>query len=276
MTSDGVSIATYELGGDGPPLLMAHATGFHGPLWLPVASRLRSRFRCVAYDHRGHGRSGKAPDGNYEWKKLVLDTVAVINGLGLGQPRAVGHSMGGGVLLMTEEAAPCTFRALYAYEPVVIPVDERTGPPPENFMAVGARRRREIFPSRKAALDNYAGKPPFASFTREALETYVRYGFDDLSDGTVRLSCRGEDEARVFEGAMSNGAWFRLEQIKAPVTLACGTGDAHFNEEALTAVAARIADARVDVLPRVGHFGPMEDPEGVAASILAAMDGGDR
>jgi pimeloyl-ACP methyl ester carboxylesterase len=242
-------------------------------LWLPVASRLRSRFRCIAYDHRGHGRSGKAPDGEYAWRNLVLDTVAVIDGLGLGQPSAVGHSMGGGVLLMTEEDTPGTFRSMYCYEPVVIPVDESTGPPPTNPMAAGARRRREVFPSRQAALDNYSGKPPFASFTPEALETYVQYGFDDLPDGTVRLSCRGEDEARVFEGAMTNGAWFRLGQIKAPVTLACGTGDAHFNEEALTAAAARIPEARLDVLPRVGHFGPMEEPEAVAASILAAMDG---
>jgi pimeloyl-ACP methyl ester carboxylesterase len=271
-TSDGVSIATYELGGDGPPLLLAHATGFHGRTWLPVATHLQSRFRCVAYDHRGHGRSGKSPDGTYDWSQLVLDTRAVIDGLGLGQPRAVGHSMGGAVLILAEEARPGTFQAVYGFEPVVMPVDESTGPPPPNPMAPGARRRREVFASRAEALANYAGKPPFASFTPEALEAYVEYGFEDLPDGTVRLLCRGEDEARVYEGAVAHAAWPALGQMAAPVTLACGEVGPHFDETMLRAMAARTRRARVDVLPSVGHFGPMEDPERVAASIIAGMD----
>jgi pimeloyl-ACP methyl ester carboxylesterase len=37
-------------------------------------------------------------------------------------------------------------------------------------------------------------------------------------------------------------------------------------------MAARTRRARVDVLPGVGHFGPMEDPARVAASIIAGMD----
>jgi pimeloyl-ACP methyl ester carboxylesterase len=272
-TSDGVPIATYELGGDGPPILLAHATGFHGLVWLPVASYLRSHFRCVAFDHRGHGRSGKDPDGSYDWSHLVLDTVAVIDGHGLGQTRAVGHSMGGGVLVMAEEAMPGTFRALYCYEAVVPAVDERLGPPPVNPLAASTRRRRETFPSRRAALENYAGKPPFSSFTPETIEAYVDYGFEDLPDGSVRLLCRNEDEARVYEGAMTNGAWLRLGQIQAPVSLACGAVASHFHQEAFTAMAARIREVRVEVLPGVGHFGPMEDPAGVAASIITAMDG---
>jgi pimeloyl-ACP methyl ester carboxylesterase len=270
-TSDGVPIATYELGGDGPPLLLAHATGFHGLGWLPVAEHLRSRFRCVAYDHRGHGRSGKDPTGTYDWKHLVLDCIAVIEGLGLGGTRAAGHSLGGAVLMLAEEAMPGTFRALYGYEPVVPPVDERTGPPPPNPLAPGARRRREVFPSRMAALDNYAAKPPFSAFTAEALEAYVEYGFEDLADGTVRLRCRGEDEARIYEGAMLNGAWLGLGQIRAPVTLAGGADAPHFNQEALRAIAARIGRAEVEVLSGLGHFGPMEDPAAVAASIAGAL-----
>ncbi|MBV8692532.1 MAG: alpha/beta hydrolase, partial [Actinobacteria bacterium] len=29
-STDGVQVAAYELGGSGPPLLLSHATGFHG------------------------------------------------------------------------------------------------------------------------------------------------------------------------------------------------------------------------------------------------------
>src|SRR6516164_7743857 len=155
-TSDGVEIATYELGGDGPPIVFAHATGFHGRAWMPVAARLKEQYRCVAFDARGHGESGKAPGGNYDWNGLSLDVMAVIEQLRLERPRAVGHSCGGAVLLLAEEAAPGTFASLYCYEPVVPPLDEpgRTlSEVPANGipMADVARRRREVFASRRAA-----------------------------------------------------------------------------------------------------------------------------
>jgi pimeloyl-ACP methyl ester carboxylesterase len=271
-TSDGVEIATYDLGGDGPPLLLAHATGFHGLVWPPLAAHLRARFRCVAFDHRGHGRSGKDPSGIYEWSSLVLDPAAVIAGLELGQPYAVGHSMGGGVLLLAEQAAPGTFRKLYCYEPVVLPVVE--GPPEASSLplAPAARRRREIFASREAAHANYADKAPFSTFDPAVVQLYVDHGFEDLADGTVRLRCRGEDEARVYEAAMRHTGWVHLPEIEAPVTVACGGEDAHFNEDAVTAMAARIPEGRAEVLASLGHFGPLEDPALVAGSILAAMD----
>ena len=244
-TSDGVDIATYDLGGDGPPLLLAHATGFHGRVWLPVAEALRSRFRCVAFDARGHGDSGKAPDGDYDWRGFADDTVAVIDGLGLGRPRAVGHSSGGAALLLAEEARPGTFASLYCYEPVVPRVEDRPASPapvateavaPEpvapdsNLLAAGARRRREVFASRDAAFANYVAKPPFNRFDPDCLLAYVRYGFDDLADGTVRLRCRGEDEARVYEMAVRHRGFQHLDLVTCPVTLACGGADAHFGQ----------------------------------------------
>lgn len=41
---DGVRLAAYRFGGDGPPLLLAHATGFHAHVWLPLLGALRERF----------------------------------------------------------------------------------------------------------------------------------------------------------------------------------------------------------------------------------------
>ena len=61
--SDGVAIHYLDWGGDGPPLLLIHATGFLGALWRPIAERLTGRFRVVAFDQRGHGESGKPADG---------------------------------------------------------------------------------------------------------------------------------------------------------------------------------------------------------------------
>jgi pimeloyl-ACP methyl ester carboxylesterase len=279
VSTDDVEIATYDLGGDGPALLLAHATGFHGRVWLPVVAHLRSRFHCYAYDARGHGMSGKAPEGHYDWSHLAADAAAVIDGLGLVRPFGVGHSGGGAAVILAEEASPGTFAGLYLYEPVIFPVDERQALElmalrDGNPLEEGARRRREVFPSRAAAAENYRGKPPFVTFDPSSLDAYVEWGFEDLDDGTVRLLCRGEDEARFYEMAMFHGAFGRLHRVARPVTLACGGVDAHFGPEAIGLVASQLPHARTEVLPDVGHLGPMEQPGLVAASIIRAFEGG--
>jgi pimeloyl-ACP methyl ester carboxylesterase len=71
-TEDGVVIQTYDWGGDGPPLLLAHATGLHAHIWLPLVQRLRSSFRCYAIDARAQGDS-TAPLGA---ESLVEQNVA--------------------------------------------------------------------------------------------------------------------------------------------------------------------------------------------------------
>jgi pimeloyl-ACP methyl ester carboxylesterase len=302
-TTDGVGIATYDLGGDGPPLILAHATGFHGLVWLPLAAALRDRYHCWAFDSRGHGASEAAPEGNYDWDGFALDALAVTRavapGAGDERPRAVGHSCGGAALLLAEEAEPGTFAALYCYEPVVPIIGEGAGAgegggaagggeagggaagegggeaPTGNPLAAGARRRREVFESRAAALDNYAAKAPFTSFDPAALEAYVEWGFRDLPDGRVQLACRREDEARVYEQAWRHHAYQHLDRVACPVALASGGRHAHFGLEVITAIAARLrhgASTPIEVHEDLGHFGPMERPAEVAASIVRAFD----
>ena len=52
-TPDGIDVAVHDLGGTGPVLLFAHATGFHGRVWQPLADRLGDMFHCIAIDFRG-------------------------------------------------------------------------------------------------------------------------------------------------------------------------------------------------------------------------------
>ena len=268
-TGDGVEVAAYELGGDGPPLLLSHATGFHGHIWLPIVERLRDRFTCYAFDTRGHGDSTAPASGDFDWHGFADDALAAVAGFGLEQPYAVGHSAGGALLVLAEQSRPGTFRSLYLYEPIIYPAE---GLPPvaENPLAAGARRRREVFASRDAAYANYAGKT-FSVFTPEALRAYVDYAFDDLPDGTVRLKCRGENEARTYEMSFRHGAFARLAELACPVTLACGSETDAFGEDFITLLAAPIPHATIQVLPDLGHFGPMQDPDAVAASIRAAF-----
>lgn len=275
LTTDGVRVAYTDLGGTGPPVLFAHATGFHGHVWRPVAAALAPDFRSIVFDERGHGDTAPTAGGQ-DWHGFATDALAVVDDLGLDRPFGVGHSAGGAALLLAEVARPGTFRALWVYEPIVPPVPAGEEAPPlpsrSNPLAEGARRRREVFESRDAAYDNYAGKPPFSALDPEALRAYVDFGFTDLDDGTVRLKCRREVEAATYEMAMHHGAASRLHEVACPVVLASGgRTDTPFGPGLMAQLAERIAGGRAEPFPDLGHFGPLEDPAAVASSIRRAF-----
>jgi pimeloyl-ACP methyl ester carboxylesterase len=270
--SGSAEIAAYDFGGggpDAPDLLLAHATGFHARVWLPVVEHLRSRFHCWAFDERGHGDSTTPSDGDFSWHRFADDALAVIDHFGLRRPFGVGHSCGAALQLLAEEARPGTFRALWGYEPVMFPMDDP--PPTDNPLAPGARRRREVFPSFDAALANFSSKPPMNRFDATALRLYVEHGFEAVPEG-VRLKCRGEDEARTYEAAAHHTAFRHLGAVQPPVTLVCGARTDAFGADILEADAARLPHARVEVIPELTHFGPLEDPATIAASIVRAFE----
>jgi pimeloyl-ACP methyl ester carboxylesterase len=274
--SDGVPVAYTDLGGapDRPPLLFAHATGFHGHVWRPVAHRLEDAFRLFTFDERGHGDTPPSEDGQ-SWHGFARDALAVVDATGIGaqRPFGVGHSAGGAALILAELERPGTFRALWCFEPILPPAMP-TGPIPTNAnpLAIGARRRREVFPSKDAAFDNYASKPPFDILDPESLRAYVDHGFADLDDGTVRLKCRGEIEARTYEMAGGHHAVERLGELRCPVVFASGsTTDTMFSGEYLERLAQSVTNGRAEVFDGLGHFGPLQDPEAIAASIRRAF-----
>jgi pimeloyl-ACP methyl ester carboxylesterase len=271
-TPDGVRIAYYDLGGEGPPLLLAHATGFCGPVLGPLAARLRASFRCYALDERAHGASGPPPGGDFDWHGFATDVLAVLDRLGLERPFGFGHSCGGAALLLAEEARPGAFAGLYCFEPVVYPGDEPLAPTIEgNPLAAGALRRRQEFGSRRDAIANFAGKAPFDRVDRAVLDAYVDNGFTPVDGGGITLRCRREDEAQVFAHALSHDAYARLGEVRCPVTLACGAQTDGFGPDLLGALALRLAAPTPLVLPGLGHFGPLEDPAAVAASVEGSL-----
>jgi pimeloyl-ACP methyl ester carboxylesterase len=268
-STDGIRIAAWDFGGEGPPVLLAHATGFHGKVWQPLASRLEGLHR-YAFDERGHGDSPAPPGFEFEWSGFADDALATVDGFALDRPYGVGHSAGGAALLMAEAARPGTFRALYVWEPVVMPFDAPPAPQ-DNPLTEGALRRRDVFPSRDEAYTNFASKPPFSALDPDALRAYVDHGFTDTEDGAVRLKCRPVDEAQMYRMGSAHHAFSRFPEVHCPVVVACGETSTAFGPALIELQAARLPHARTEVLPGLGHFGPLEDPATVAASIRRAF-----
>jgi pimeloyl-ACP methyl ester carboxylesterase len=267
-SSGGVDLAVHDLGGEGRPLLVAHATGFLGAVYRPLADRLADAFHVWALDFRAHGDSSRTDD--LGWDGMADDVLAAVDGLGLERPVAVGHSMGGAALVLAELRRPGTFAGLYLYEPVLVPAGHFPSSGDDNPMSAAARRRRPGFESRHAAYDNYASKPPLSVLTPEALRLYVDEGFAE-GEGGVVLKCRPEDEAEVFRHGATNGGFERLGELDLPVTVAQG-GVVDPGPGALAPLQAeRIPGGRLVVAEGLGHFGPLQDPDLVAAQVRSAF-----
>lgn len=268
-STDGLTIVVHDLGGDGPPVLLCHATGFHGRVWQPVADHLP--FHAYAPDLRGHGDSTVPPDLAIDWHGFGEDVLAVVDALGLTDVIAAGHSKGGAALLLAEQARPGTFHALYLFEPIVFPTMGLTMPMNGNPLAEGARRRRPDFDSFDTAYENYASKPPLNALDPAALRSYVDFGFTERPDGSVTLKCRPETEAATFEMGNAHGGFDRLDKVRCPVTVARGSTDGFGPASIAPAIVDALPNATLEDHPDLGHFGPLQAPETIARCIERAL-----
>ncbi len=182
--------------------------------------------------------------------------------------RAVGfgHSMGGAALAMVEIEYPGSFDALVLFEPIVFGEPFRRR---DHVLAQLAERRRQSFPSREAARDNFAGKPPFDTWTDAALAGYLADGLIDR-DGLVELACSPTFEAEMYRSAAAHGVFARLAELSCPVTIVVGGESDTYPGGWVETLTDAIPGAR---LARIAgsHFAPMEHPESIVAEIEPSL-----
>ncbi len=98
-TPDGRTRLAVRDWGDGHPVLFLSSWGLCSDAWnYQMAPLAEAGLRCIAYDRRGHGRSGD-PGGGYDYDTLADDLAAVIETLDLSRVTLVGHSMAGGEIV---------------------------------------------------------------------------------------------------------------------------------------------------------------------------------
>jgi pimeloyl-ACP methyl ester carboxylesterase len=267
-STDGVRLAVHDLGGAGPPLLLAHATGFCGSVLSPLAAHLTERFHCWTYDARGHGDTGAPAGLDWNWSGFADDALAVVDGLGLtdARPFAFGHSSGGAAMLDAEARRPGTFRALWCYEPIVWPEITEELKASRRPLISGALKRRDLFGSRQDAYDNFASKPPLESLDPKALRAYVDCGFAGDPEG-VRLRCPPFVEAAIYRQGLVHDGFPRLGQVGCPVTVGWGGRSLAVERTVVEAQVAALPDAKLLAYSELGHFGPLEAPASVAQGL---------
>lgn len=97
-SADGTRLHTEVFGPkNGYPIVLAHGITCSLRVWYEQINDLSRDFRVIAYDHRGHGRSGVPAPSAYSLDHLAADLDAVLAAVLMPGERAVvaGHSMGG-------------------------------------------------------------------------------------------------------------------------------------------------------------------------------------
>jgi pimeloyl-ACP methyl ester carboxylesterase len=87
----------YEVEGQGPPLVLAHGVSGNLNMWRKAGGyvdALKSDYRLILFDARGHGRSDKPHDAAAYGTKMTDDVVSILDSMHISRACYFGYSMG--------------------------------------------------------------------------------------------------------------------------------------------------------------------------------------
>ena len=103
--SGALQLSVRDHPGGSPPILALHGLASNARWWDLVAARLSPRWRVIAPDLRGHGRSDR-PETGYSFAEVVDDLRGLVETAGLDRVIVAGHSWGAAVALWFAAALP--------------------------------------------------------------------------------------------------------------------------------------------------------------------------
>jgi pimeloyl-ACP methyl ester carboxylesterase len=101
----------YEQDGSGPPLVLLHHFGSSSQAWKPFVPEFAKRYRVIAIDLRGHGRSTN-PSDQFTHRQVADDILGVLDALGISRFKAIGASSGAMALLHMATREPDRVEAM--------------------------------------------------------------------------------------------------------------------------------------------------------------------
>lgn len=276
---DGTEIA-YEIGGDGPPLLLLHGYPQHHGMWRDVAPRLAERYTVVASDLRGYGQSdappGDARHEQYSKRQMAADQVGLMRALDMPRFAVCGHDRGARVahrmcldhpaaisaaavidivptrhLFQTTDAA---FAAAYYHwfflsQPADLP-ERLIGADPEYFV--------------RTTLDRWSA-PGFA-FAEDVVRSYIT-AFDA---DTIHASCEDYRAAATID--LEHDGADADRRIACPLLVLWGErGAMHRLYDVPGTWSDRAQTVTTRSLP-CGHFVPEEAPEETTAIVMEFLE----
>jgi len=254
---NGTQLYYEDSGGDGPALLFLHGFTLDHRMWRPQVETLAGRFRVVAYDARGFGRSALPAEG--EPYRHCDDAAALCEHLGIARVVAVGHSIGAHQTLELALERP----DLVAGWVAICPAGLANVPFPEDLTRMfGDLRRAARDTGLDAARDIWRRCAWFAPLRETpALAALFERFLADYSGWHWTHRNPAQDLVPPAAG--------RLAELRVPVLVVTGGRDLPYDEAVAARLRAEIPGAASLALPRAGHMANLEDPEPVNAALAA-------
>ena len=239
---------------DGDVIVMVHGWPDSGYSFSRVLAMLPPRYRAVALDLRGFGRSDRPATG-YAVDDFAVDVLAALDELGVSQATIIGHSMGSFVARRAAQLDP-----------------KRVG----NLVLIGSATTGANDVTREVAeLIADLPDPVPVEFAREfqASTVHVRLP-DPFFDGLIAESAAAPAHVwrRAFEGLMAYNDTADLARMTAPTLLVWGAHDGLFDRAEQEQLVALIPDVRLLTYPDAGHCPNWERPQRLVADVVAFLE----
>ena len=263
---EGAELNYEDTGGAGPPVLFSHGLLWSTAMWRFQVAAFRDRYRCVAFDFRGQGKSEVTASG-YDMDTLTQDAVQIVERLGLAPVHFAGLSMGGFVGVRLAARRPELVRSLALLETAADAEPRATIP---KYRLLG-------LVSRIAGTRLVAGRVMEVMFGETFLRDPARAQLrEELRRALVANDVTGE--LRALEGVLTRAAVEdELGRIRAPTIVVSGEEERAVLPARSRRLAEAIPGARFVSIPRAGHTSAIEEPEAVNAALAElwrTADGG--
>lgn len=244
--ANGIHLNVIDVG-EGDPVLFLHGLGLEAPTWTPQLEAFRDRHRCLALDHRGHGKSDRTY-GRYTIRGMADDAVAVLDALGVARVHLVGLSMGGMIAQELTLAYPDRVRTLAILDSFAQPGEAEAQLDEVSTVALkhGLGAILSSFEAIMLAPSTLSDRPGLVEEFRESFTST-----DPL--------CFARAAGAIGEFSTIE----RLDRISIPTVVLWGEHDNLTPRERADELAEGIPDARLELVPDAGHLSNQENPRTV-------------
>jgi pimeloyl-ACP methyl ester carboxylesterase len=272
---DGATTLHYATSGAGEPILLIPGLGLDHSYYRFGIPLLSPDLQVLAVDPRGIGRSTKSPPP-YTVEAWADDFAAMIDKLAFGPIHVLGSSLGGSMALALAQRHPGKLKSLI----VVGGFSELDRATELNF------RLRLRLIEKLGMSDEVADYMGLWTLTRKFINSDA--GFATMRANQANIRANSAQSYSAFVEALLK--WGRcqpgqerepkfttlLDSIKTPTLVVTSDNDHLIPKELSDLIAARIAGAKLVVMPGAGHIPFMEQPEEVVRIVLeflAGLDG---
>lgn len=261
MTVDGVEIAYLDRG-EGETVILGHCSSASHKEWLPLIGLLESGWRVLAPDFIGYGQSQMWQSDRLFVAQADIDVLLALAGQSEGPLHLVGHSYGAAIALQAARELGARVKSLVLVEPVAF-----------NLLRIGGRPEwaevERLGGQVQEAVANGDDRAAAAAFMRYWLGRWRWFLAPEKFKAAITATIR--KVALEFIALDSETSLEDYSRLTAPVLLIAGGKTRAPTRAVVDMLAARLPNARLEILKGAGHMSPFTHPSELNRSILAFL-----